>query len=404
VKPLLPFSLQFISLAVALTCLPQSGLCRNGLRLSNGATLAPRDEALLSGKGKHNDLDCSVESVKPEMKLDLRFHSGYVAEIPLKQIAGNGTELRTTVRVTPIADAGNSVVFTDTVTAPAIARGTGGSVDLGGEYVVGPGRYRVDWLIRDGAGHACSAHWKIETKIHHGMEKLPFPVPADTAEEAPIDAFQSAETNKRDPHLLHAKVLVNFSPGPQSEPVLSDAEILSLTSILRAVVRQPQFADFSVVGFSMDEEQVFYRQDPSPAIDFPAMGKAAQALKPGTLRAALLGDPASAGKFLGNLLRTELYQQQPAPDVVIVISPKVMLDKKVPEELLGSDTAARCPIFYLNYDPDPRLNPWRGALGTALKAYGADEYSITHAEDLGSALRDMESKTARDSAAAMPRE
>ena len=35
---------------------------------------------------------------------------------------------------------------------------------LGGSYTLGPGRYRVDWLMRNSREEVCADHWEIETR------------------------------------------------------------------------------------------------------------------------------------------------------------------------------------------------------------------------------------------------
>jgi hypothetical protein len=47
------------------------------------------------------------------------------------------------------------------------------------------------------------------------------------------------------------------------------------------------------------------------------------------------------------------------------------------------------PVFYFNYNSNPRKNPWRDTIATALKAYRGLAYSITFPKDLGSAMNDM---------------
>ena len=384
---------RIVFIGAGLTCQAHLLLSQAALRLSAGAVLLPSDKAALFSRDDRHDLDCKVDRVKPQMELDLLFHTGYVARVPLKEIAGPGAKLSILTRVVPLAAAGKETVFSDTVSVPAINPRSGGEAELPGEYVVGPGKYQVDWLLRDGAGRMCSSHWKIEAKLHHEFENVPLSIPADTAREKPADPFQdAAPITRAGYHPLYAKVLVNFSPGMGAEPVLDDRNVRAILSILRGVAREPRFGRFSVVGFSMDEQRVFYRQNPAPHIDFPAIGTAASGLHPGTVDVRQIADPDSATDFLGKLLVGEFQPQDPFPDAVVVISPKVMLDGKVPTRLLASNGHPRCPIFYLNYNSDPRGNPWRGALGSALKVYRALEYSITRPRDLGSALHDMVSK------------
>jgi len=47
-----------------------------------------------------------------------------------------------------------------------------------------------------------------------------------------------------------------------------------------------------------------------------------------------------------------------------------------------------CPIFYLNYNPNPVDEPWADTIGSALKAYKqAISYNIQFPHDLGVAMK-----------------
>lgn len=52
--------------------------------------------------------------------------------------------------------------------------------------------------------------------------------------------------------------------------------------------------------------------------------------------------------------------------------------------------AAQCPIFYLNYDPNPLEEPFADTIGSALRAYtAASKYNIVTPGDFGGAMSDM---------------
>lgn len=56
--------------------------------------------------------------------------------------------------------------------------------------------------------------------------------------------------------------------------------------------------------------------------------------------------------------------------------------------MLRAAGAAPCPIFYLNYNPNPFEDPFPDTIGSALKAYrAASKYDIVRPHDLGAALR-----------------
>lgn len=368
--------------------------CFLALVFSSLVPIAPcQMKSSLPSSGEPHDLNCRVSELSPEMGLDLRFHTGYVATIPLKELSGAGRRLSVTSRIIPLREKANAIVLVDRASVPAIDREARGDAEFPGQFVVGPGEYQVDWIIRSEDGRACSAHWQIEAKLGGDFQNVPLAIGPDTVEAPPVDPYREATSIIRDrKHPLYVKILVNFSTGDGSGVVLSDADEHAIVSILRAVMREPSFGLFSVVAFSTDEQRVLHRQAPARRIDFMEMRNAVKALHPGTVYLQQLTDRDSDRNFLENLLIAEFSPQNPTPDALIVISPKVKLERGIAKSRLVSAEHAQCPVFYLSYDADPQRNVWRGALESGLRAYHALVYSITRPRDLGSALSDMASK------------
>ena len=77
----------------------------------------------------------------------------------------------------------------------------------------------------------------------------------------------------------------------------------------------------------------------------------------------------------------------PKPDVVLVAGPKASVEGKVPLEQLKELGGAAFPIFYFSHVADPVQNPFRDAIGAALKAYKTSaEFKIVRPRDMGVAI------------------
>ena len=81
-----------------------------------------------------------------------------------------------------------------------------------------------------------------------------------------------------------------------------------------------------------------------------------------------------------------------AHDPVIFASPKVMLDANVPQDSLKLLGEVDYPVFYMNYNLNPQANPWRDAIGNAVKKLKGFEYTITRPRDLGNAWTEIMSR------------
>lgn len=364
----------------------------NFARMGGVVRIVNTDLAVLESPENRNDLPCQVIQTKAELAFDLRFHGAYKVILPLKDISGSGDSLRVLMRITPLAKPDNQLYLVDRFTVPPIEEDAKGEASLPGGYTIGPGRYKVDWLMRDRAERVCSSHWEMDARLDPDNRELPLTMPPNTAAQRPQEPFSEQPPVARadSDQLLNVKILVNFSPTNPRESTLKPWDVDAIVSILRSIAREPQIGRFSLVAFNMQEERVIYREDNVDRIDFPALGEAVSAIKLGTVDFRKLQDPLSGTRFLTGLLTEQLGpRQSPEPDAIIITGPKLMLDKRVPQDVLKEAGRAKCPIFYLNYNFNPRTTPWRDAIGSALRVYKGLEYTITLPRDLGTAMADM---------------
>ncbi len=363
----------------------------NFSRMGGVARIVNTDMAVLEAEDKRDDLPCEVSPMKPELGFDLRFHTSYQVTIPLRELAGSGDQLRVLIRVTPVDQPANQIYLVDRFNVPPIDEDAKGEATLPGGFTMGPGKYKVDWLMRDRTERVCSTHWEAEAKLDNDNKDLPLIMPPNTVAQRPQEPFSEQPPVERvqSGRLLHVKVLVNFSPTNPREASLKPWDIEAIVSILRSIAREPQIGRFTVIAFNMQEQRVIYREDNVERINFPALGEAVSGIHLGTVDYRHLQDSQSGTRFLTSLLTEQLGPQNPEPDAIIITGPKLMLEKKIPSDVLKEAGRANCPIFYLNYNFNPRNNPWRDAIGSALKFYRGLEYSISLPRDLGSALTDM---------------
>jgi hypothetical protein len=94
--------------------------------------------------------------------------------------------------------------------------------------------------------------------------------------------------------------------------------------------------------------------------------------------------------FLSKLITEELTNSR--ADAVIFASPKVMLEEGVPQDSLKQLENMTAPVFYMNYNLYPQANPWRDAIGTAVKKLRGYEYTISRPRDLWVAWTDIVSR------------
>ncbi|HUP03891.1 MAG TPA: hypothetical protein VMU19_07880 [Bryobacteraceae bacterium] len=351
------------------------------------------DVAILDEDTPRKDLPCTVTPVKPELGFDFRFSSGYRVNIPLKELSDEEGRLTMVFRVTPTDHPGDPVYLSQHVPVPEIDADAKGDAELGGAFSVGEGKYHVSWLMRGRTERVCSSSWDIEASLPARDKPMPLDIAPDAVLDANLPAFRpeprpagaAAQTG------LRLRVLMNYAPQDTSAAVMAPNDSGALLAILRTMSRDPRAASFSLVVFNAQEQRIVYRQDEAARLDLPAMGRALRSLKLGRVDAKLMAEKHSEAEFLGSLFIQEIAGNPEPPDAVIIAGPKAALEDSLPAGAQKQLGDVKIPVFYLNCNFDPTVNPWRDAISGAVRAMRGVEYTIAKPRDVYFAWSDIAS-------------
>ena len=343
------------------------------------------DAAILEAREVRKDVPCTVAPVKPMLGFDLKFHAGYDVTVPLKELAGSDNRLTMVFRVAPDQKPDEAVYFWQRWNVPAIDADAGGSALLSGAFDVGEGKYHVDWLMRDRSDRVCSFNWDSEASLPTKDKSIALDIPPSAVQPSDNELFKqeppvTARETQVDP--LNVKVMVNFAPQDSLSATLQPIDTRALLSILRNMAREPRITRFSVVAFNMQEQRVIYRQESAAQIDFPALGEALRSLNLGTVDVKRLAQKHGDAEFLTNFITQEITGSKEQPDAVIIAGPKVSVEGGMSQESFKEAGDLKFPVFYMNYNLNPQANPWRDAIGTAVKTLKGAEFTITRPRDL----------------------
>ncbi len=342
------------------------------------------DAAILEAQEVRKDLPCTVTPIKPALGFDLKFHSGYDVTVPLKELAGPENLLTMVFRVTPAGRPDEPVYFSQHISVPAIEENAGGPAYLQGNFDVGEGKYHVDWLMRDRSERICSSNWDVEASLPARDRQMALDIAAGTVQPFDTQPFKQEPPVERTQNEgpLNVKVVINFAPQDSASATMQPLDLNALISILRNIARDPRIAKFSVVAFNMQEQRVIYRQEGAAQIDFPALGKALSQVNLGTVDLKQLTQKHGDTEFLGDLMTRELHDAKDVPDAVIFAGPKVPAQDSLPPETLKLLSDVKEPVFYLNYNLNPQVNPWRDTIGNTVHYLKGIEYTISRPRDL----------------------
>ena len=350
---------------------------------------------LESSEGR-KDLPCSVTQRKPELGFDLHFHAGYDVTVPMQELAGGGNLLTIVFRVYAGSDKSKASFFVQHFTVPPIEDDAKGDAELQGVIDLGEGSYHVDWLMRDRSEHFCSSDWDMDAELSGKDKPVPlFLKPTEIAEARPHpfvnDPVPRPEVSPSEQ--LNLKILVNFAPQWEGSAALQRTDEDALVTILKAIERDPHVGSISLVAFNIQEGRVVYRPQPSGEIDYRALGQALQTMHLGTVNLQGLAKN-SETDFLQNLIESEVATSS-HPDAVIFAGPKAMLKADVPEDDLRRIGDIECPVFYLNYNPDPQAVPWKDSISHAIRVFRGVEYTISRPRDVWVSTSEVLSKILR---------
>jgi hypothetical protein len=389
----LPVSLTPVGSLVLLLC-TQAG-AQTPIRGSGGVVrMINTDVAVLEAQDIRKDLPCTVTPNKPVLGFDLRFHTGYDVNVPLKELAGSENQLTILFRVTPENRKDDPSYFVQHIHVPSLEDDAKGDATLQGGIDLGEGNYHVDWLMRDRSERVCSFYWDADASLPLKDKQIELAITPGVVEGSQSEQFNEEPPVERAQTALpiNVKVLVNFAPQNFDAAAMRPLDTLALVSILRRISREPQFGKFSIVAFNMQEQRVLYRQSSADRIDFPALGDAIHRIKLGTVDLKRLSQKHGDTEFLTDLIKKEMGSED-HPDALIFAGPKIMLDEAVPQETLKPFAPdIDYPVFYMNYALNPQAVPWKDSISRAVKVFKGTEYTISRPRDLWFAFTEMVSR------------
>ncbi len=352
----------------------------------------PNDTAVLGSDDTRRDLECRLLPQKPRLGFDLKYTAGYVVRVPGRALDAAGDRLRVLFRIQEVDGTADPIHFRQDFHIAAHSADEGSEAAFSGRFFLGPGRYKVDWLMRNQYGLVCSAHWTAHAPQPGHSGRL-----AATASEGLIAPFDTYTFESEPPVArrhgadggLHIAVLLNLAPLDRDRFKLSVYETASIIGMLRTLHREPSFGRFSITAFRAVEGQRVLSVKGQTRIDFESLGELVQNTPAGLVEAETLADEDHESKFLAELIREALAgSEEDQPDAVVVLGPKVSREARPDPDSIApvGDPPA---LFQFAFHPSPRSYPWQGAIESALRDLGGSVFPIALPRDFSRALEDM---------------
>jgi hypothetical protein len=330
---------------------------------------------------------CKVMPVKPWLGFDLRLHTGYRVEAPLKELGRPADEVSIVFRVTPGAGTQVPVLFAQRFSLATIPNTSEDNAVLGGRFDIGEGRYGVELAVRNGARRLCAAAWHVDGKLPED-KSLAVALPIGAVQETNNDPFHPEEDDQpvNGNGSIKLKLLLNITPRAAGSAILRPADILRLSSIARAISRDPGVGSISVVAFNVYDRRIIFRQESAARIDFEGLGEAVESLKLGVVSYAQLKEQnCSPVQFLLDLICEETNTTD--SEMVILIGSTPVPDNVRKSAQTGMLLRRR--MFYLKYDLNSTDGLSRDPIEWDARNSGGLEYRIRVPRDFQHAWIDI---------------
>jgi hypothetical protein len=368
---------------------------------SGGGQSAPAGPAPVNRAPATNlpELKCHLYTREAVLDYEFRFVAPFWVSIPLKRLYGGGRRLSITTWVRPISVEGAEDVRSEDnfVLPKEVPPGAKGDFELGGSLAFGEGVYEINWELKDEAGRACRVGWKLEAKLPRRARDVPMALDPGEVAPAAVYLFRPERGMGGGETRLRVKVLVNLDvPYQRRRARVQLWRFVPMISGLRVMSRHPALDEFSVVAFSLEEQEVFHRHGFSKRIDFPALGKAVASLTPGIVEVNDLRRGSDLA-FLDELLAEELTETE-GVDAIVFVGADDRFGKRVSPATIERFREARVPVFHFNSTP----YLWRGAIGNAVKSVRGTEFRVRQPYELAAAVDKLVEEILEQRAARRP--
>lgn len=334
-----------------------------------------------------DNLDCKAYVGRPALDFEFRFFAPYSVALPVRQLAGPARRLALSVRVTPLSlETTEPVSFSADIDVDKVPDTVRGNIEHNASFVVGPGRYGVEWELRDTLGNHCLLRWDIEAKPRRSERDVRFSMAPGEVGDSRIFLFRPEEVrvgeDGRRP--LRVKVFLNFDPWRRRRAAsVRLFEFLPRIGALRALSRHPRIGELSMVVYSFQEQKVLHRHDLQDQFDFPELREAIDELSPALVSLEQLGKYKQRD-FFTQMLLDELPGEQPV-DAYIFVGPDAEYGRKPPAERLAEIEELGTPVFALVSS----RAAWKGLVGNAVKALDGRIYRFSGPQQLSESLEKL---------------
>jgi hypothetical protein len=302
----------------------------------------------LERQADEKPLRCEVTPIRPSLNFGFRFQAGYVVRVPMNQYSGPGHGWAMVTKITP--EGGHPPVYlASRIGLPSVPK-TKVVVEMGGGYLLGEGRYDVNWTLLDDTGRVCRSSWRVDARLGRRERQVNLAMPRDTVADFTLRGRSGRKRGADDAAPIRLTVLLNAAPLVPLRTRLRASDRVILLGLLSSLLERVPARSVRLVVFNLDQQKTLLRQD---AFAPDALSRVAQALNStelGLVDYHVLQNPLGHVDFLAGLINLELRAEPPS-DVVVILGPQTRYVDKLPPTALEEPAGAAPQFFNLQFRP-----------------------------------------------------
>ncbi len=286
---------------------------------------------------------CEVTPIKPSLNFSFRFQAGYVVHVPMSQYLGAGHGWLILTRITPEGGGQQPVYLAGRVRLPPIPK-TRIAFEVGGGYLLGEGRYDVNWTLLDDTGRVCRSSWRVDARLGRHERQVSLSMPRDTVAEFTLRGRPDRKRGADDAAPIRLTVMLHAAPLVPLRTRLRASDRVILLGLLSSLLERVPARSVRLVIFNLDEEKTLLRQDAFAPDAMDQVAQSLNGLELGRVDYHVLQNPRGHVDFLAGLMNLELRAEAPS-DVVVILGPETRYVDNLPHAALEEPRGA-VPQFF----------------------------------------------------------
>ena len=289
---------------------------------------------------------CEISPIKPTLNYGFRYQAGYTMRTSMTDYVGKGHRLFLMTRITPEAGEQKPVYMGQAFRLGEIPNNKS-DMEIGGGYILGPGRYQVAWMLIDDSNRVCRKKWSIQVPE---TAKVKLAIPPNTVTDMTLRGIPRLNREDEDTRKLRLTVLLHATPLSSRRQTLRSSDEVMLLSTLSSLLERIRSTSVKLVVFNLEKREQIYSKDSFRISDLEQVDDAINKIQLGMVDYKVLQEPKGHLDFLNDMLEGELKAEQP-PDLVIFLGPPARTADK--PALFELDKAAQLlpKLFYMRLEP-----------------------------------------------------